>query len=202
MLKIYPDKGYAFEDGEPMVYADSYFDRYSRMAETPIGKALNNFRSSLVSKYCDSIIDIGIGDGAFLKKFPGRGLGYDVCEKAENWLKSQNRWADPYESFPDVEAISFWDSLEHIKDPTLILDKIPHDAFVFFSLPIFSDITKITESKHYRPWGEGGGTEHYHYFNKEGFVEFLKLSGFEIIEILDEEMKIGREDILTFVAKK
>ena len=90
----------------------------------------------------------------------------------------------------------FWDSLEHIKKPWEILTQAGPDAFVFVSLPIVDGedmLESVLASKHFKP------EEHYWYFTREGFMRFAAYCGFEVVHHSDEETKIGRESIETFV---
>ena len=52
------------------------------------------------------------------------------------------------------------------------------------------------KSKHFRP------KEHYWYFTRQGFIDYMKQFKFKLFEIRNDEIAIGREDIVTFVFKR
>lgn len=178
-------------------YDESYFQCYVHLEDTEIANKINQCRTSITEKYCNKIIDMGIGSGEFIKKSKIPVLGYDVNEVAIKWLKEKEIFVDPYENIPDdVDGLSFWDVLEHIPEPSVILSKVPSGKYVFISIPIFDDVLKVRQSKHYKP------NEHLYYFSSMGMIVFMDIQGFDLVEISDGETRAGRESILTFVFKK
>ena len=123
-------------------------------------------------------------------------MGFDINPLAVKWLEEQNIFENPYQNMPNVEGLSFWDSLEHIPNPNALLSLMKKGQYAFISIPILNDLKEVKSNKHYRP------NEHYYYFTKKGMVKYMNDSNFELIEIDDFEIKAGREDILTFVFKK
>ncbi|MDB5350536.1 MAG: hypothetical protein JWN86_1783 [Planctomycetota bacterium] len=215
MLIIDTERGYAFDDGPAMQYGEQYWLKHKPMGKSLIGRKLNKFRADLVARHgVTRVVDFGIGDGAFLRKCKGTGFGYDVNPLAESWLRDEGRWLDPYEGkvLELVNGITFWDSIEHVRDPSKILRRIPRETLAFFSLPIIDDLDKLRDWYHYRPCGcgikkdhelSGGcGVEHHHYFTHTGFQMFLHRNGLKPIEVHDAETRIGRKDVLTYVAEK
>jgi hypothetical protein len=188
---------------EPDVeYDESYFVRYQGYAQTEIGRKLNKFRHNLVRNFigCNgSVLDIGIGAGTFLENWKGKGLGYDVNPAGVAWLKERGRWHDPYAGPPPaVDAVTWFDSFEHIRDPQVLLDRLPSGMFAIVTLPVFPELTAeaINASKHRRPG------EHLHYWQPEGLIKYFRLLGWTFLHINDEESKLGRESIQSFVFKK
>lgn len=86
--------------------------------------------------------------------------------------------------------MTFWDSLEHIPEPEVVLKGIGEWAFV--SMPIYKDAKDCLASKHYKPG------EHLHYFTLEGFITWMDRQGFEVMEINHAESELGREGITSF----
>lgn len=198
-LQVNFNYGWAFQgEIKPYEYSDVYWQNYIQMENTETCNLLNKFRTSLVESYASSVLDIGIGSGAFLKTLNiSSKKGYDVNPHAEKWLKKQDMWHNPYEdSNENLNGFCFWDVLEHIENPSIILSKLPSKCFVFISLPIFNDLEKIHLSKHYKP------NEHLQYFSTNGLMKFLGLHGYNTLEIRSDESQIGRENITTFVAQK
>lgn len=190
----------------PDVYDADYFAKYQAMAETEIGRRLNAFRVSLVSRYALQlhrpdvwVLDVGIGDGAFLralesfepvKMIPG---GMDVNPAGIAYLKERGQLVSaPGPRKADI--VTFWDSLEHIRDPRAHLAMARSYAIV--SLPIFADALDAQGSKHFRP------EEHFWYFTRLGFAQFAQQEGFEVVDVLATESAIGRESIETFVLRR
>jgi SAM-dependent methyltransferase len=187
---------YQRDMNSPVDYDKNYFEDYVRKANTEIARNLNAGRTSITEKYCKSVLDIGIGSGEFIKSSNIRVFGFDINPVAIRWLRQAKLYCDPYTSMPEIDGVTFWDSLEHIPDPGSLLSLIRQDCYVFVSIPIISDLLKVRQSKHYKP------NEHLYYFTSSGIIEFMFKHKFDIIEISDQETKAGREDILTFVFQK
>lgn len=190
-LSWLPNLGIGYYPVVANPYDDAYFQAYNAIKETPIGLALNKARTDLVNRYCNgSVLDIGIGNGAFVE---GRenSFGYDINPVAVQWLIDNTKYRHP---FKGADALTFWDSLEHIHNPTLMLQGAKE--FVFISCPIYDDVDHVLRSKHFKP------DEHCWYWTAEGLVKFLEPFGFQIQEVNWMETEIGREDIGTFVFKR
>jgi ubiquinone/menaquinone biosynthesis C-methylase UbiE len=171
-------------------YDENYWNHYRKLEDTPTGVLLNKARFDLVQKYSPrTLLDVGIGSGAFVKCC-SEWKGTDVNASALQWLDEQGKLAGD-ESF---EALTFWDSLEHIENPEEILAKA--ERFVFVSCPIYQDLNHILSSKHFKP------TEHFWYWTKSGAKRFMAGYGFKCLEVSDIESEIGREDIKTFVFER
>jgi hypothetical protein len=174
-------------------YEEEYFQHYVELEDSEVAKKLNEARTSLTEKYCKCVLDIGIGSGEFIKKSKIKMYGYDVNPLGIKWLKEAMLFVDPYEAIPDdVDGVTFWDTLEHIAEPSKILTRFKVGTHVFVSMPIFHDLTKARFSKHYKP------NEHYYYYTAEGLTYLFELFGYKLLEMSDGEMKAGRQDILAF----
>lgn len=181
----------------PSVYDQAYFDRYRERRNTDISERLNEFRVRLAKEHAkdNDLIDVGIGDGAFLEALERaglRGFGYDINPAGVKWLKDTKRWAEFY--FERWSTVTFWDSLEHMRDPRPALYHVKDTALI--SVPVFENAEHARSSKHFRP------DEHFWYFTETGLEIFLARQGLRVVDILDDETKIGREDIKTFIAKR
>lgn len=176
-----------FHTQPPMVYTESYFKAYQHRDRTDMGVQLTNARCDLVRRWYDkTVVDIGIGGGAFVQASDG--LGFDVCQDAVDWLKDTGRFWD----FPKygAEAVTCWDSLEHIPDIVQFLEKV--SKHVFLSMPIYKDKQDCLSSKHYKPG------EHLWYFTHKGLIHFMRWAGFDMVEYTDIESEIGRESIRSY----
>lgn len=173
-------------------YDDNYFDKYAKMAKTEMGKKITQHRVDLVSKYYKGpLVDVGIGCGSFVENRV-KTFGYDINEKAVSWLKERNLFVDIYSK--KHYAMSFWDSFEHIKDIDLVVNNIK--KFIFMSIPIFTDCVHLLGSHHFRK------DEHFWYFTDEGIINFLSDFGFSLLCKNDEETRIGRDSIMSYVFRR
>jgi len=177
-------------------YGQAYFDKYAGYALTPLGQALTRARCDFVERHFrGTLIDIGVGCGAFIelrKRLQRTTYGYDVNPVAVKALKDAMLWIDPY-AVP-FQAMTFWDSLEHIADLRQLLANCRE--WLFLSLPIFRDAEHVLASKHYRP------DEHYWYFSRGGLVFALSACGFSLVSESNIETELGREDIGTFAFRR
>lgn len=192
--------------GSPEVYGDDYFANYQALADSPIAKDLNDFRAGVVTRHAPvgggksrcSLLDVGIGDGAFLRRVAPLhswldSAGCDVNPAGVAWLIEEGKLAN-FEEPASFDMVSFWDSLEHIRDPRPAL-AAARDVVVA-SLPIFTSAEHAVASKHFKP------LEHFWYFTRHGFCEFARREGFDVVDVMATESALGREDIETFVLKR
>lgn len=190
-LQWLPELGLGWFPVEGTPYDDGYWKNYRALDRTPTGEQLTRDRCAWVRRFWRGpTCDIGIGGGRFVEEF--NAFGFDVNPHAVAWLKESGRWQDPYRTPGD--AITCWDSLEHIHDPAPLLAGVR--GWVFTSLPIFTGPDHVLRSKHYKP------LEHCWYFTREGLVRFMAGHGFDYVAECDMEQKAGREDILTFAFRR
>ncbi len=173
-----------------------YWDQYVEKGESPIAAALNDFRINLVNKHTEGpVLDIGIGNGKFIENRKHRTFGFDVDPKSIEWLKKKKIFVDPYKS-EDITAMCFFDSLEHISEPHKLLEKIMPGGYLFISIPIFRNAEHAIYSKHFRP------NEHIWYFTWAGLVKWVIKYKYDFVASSEQESKLGREDIGTFVFRR
>lgn len=170
-------------------YDAAYFQKYQGYARTELGRKLTRTRSELVGAYISNsrVTDVGIGCGAFVRYHDGA-VGYDVNPAGVQWLLEHRKWSNPYEE--EVRHACFWDSLEHIADPSLLLNRVQESVFV--SIPIFTGLDHVRRSKHFRR------DEHYWYFTSSGFIQYMRALGWRCVERNWMETDLGREDIETY----
>jgi hypothetical protein len=192
-LQWLPEVGIGWFPVSVNPYDEAYWKRYREMDGTPVGIKLTGMRVDLVRRYTKGpVVDIGIGGGRFVAALPGASKGFDINPAAVEWLYGAGRWHDPYSE--PCESATFWDSLEHIHDPSALLANVRRYAFV--SVPIFKDCADILRSKHYRK------TEHCWYFTVAGIQKFMAHFGFEQLERNGMEQRAGRQQIESFVFKR
>lgn len=201
-LTWFPEAGFGYFECVGAPYDQEYFDRYAAQGETEIGKALNRFRCEIVARYWGGeILDVGVGSGAFLQAreastrpdLAAADRGFDINPAGVAWLGSVGKFGELYQAGA-WDAVTFWDSLEHIRRPDEALARVGLMAFV--SIPIFDGPDHVLRSKHFRR------DEHYFYFTRAGFLAWTKAQGFECLDVRATESAIGREGIETFVLRR
>jgi hypothetical protein len=195
-LMICEEYGVAYQANRSHIvnYDAAYYDKCLAYEGLPIADRINASRIELVEKHfgCGAVLDTGIGSGEFIRRRENT-YGRDVNPVAIEWLKRNDLWVDrPWE----FDAYTYWDVLEHIEDPEQEFHCIGPGAYLFTSLPIMTDLWKIRESKHYRPG------EHLYYWTEAGFVSWMGLHGFTLLETNDNETKAGRDSILSFAFRR
>ncbi|MEO8101337.1 MAG: methyltransferase domain-containing protein [Betaproteobacteria bacterium] len=202
-LQWLPELGIGWYPVSAQPYDAGYWDHYRALDLTPCGSALTAMRIALVARHwAGTVVDIGIGGGRFVEQRGKAGptFGFDINPHAIQWLIENDAWCDPFRWLPGlpgglpVEAITCWDSLEHIADPGALIAWVKR--FVFVSLPIFVDAADALASKHYKP------AEHCWYFTRTGLARFMDGCGFAMIESNAMEQAAGREQIETFVFER
>lgn len=189
---------YQLDMSKSVSYDKDYYEKYIKMAGSEIANKLNHCRTTLTEKWCGGpLLDIGIGSGEFIESSKIKVYGFDINPYAVRWLEERNIFVNPYKNVPEfIHGWTFWDTLEHIREPHITFSKIRSGSYVFVSIPIMKTLLDIKQHKHYRP------NEHYYYFTTEGFVRWMGDHGFNYKEHNDLETKAGRESIETFVFLK
>lgn len=183
-----PEKGIGYFPVDDFLYDKKYFDKYAGYATTERGKRITDARVAFVNRnYGGEVVDVGIGCGQFVATH-GAAFGFDINPVAVRWLKDRALWHDIYEQ--KCDALTFWDSLEHIKDIKAVVGRAR--KFVFVSMPIFENCEHLLRSKHFRK------DEHYWYFTERGIIDWFADQGFGLIDCSHTERSFGREDITTY----
>jgi len=188
------NKQFGFLDIIPREYDEEYFKKYEQYAKTELGRQLTEGRIAFIDRhYTGKLLDVGVGCGQFVKARENT-FGYDINKAAIEELKKIDKYINLYDSvFP---AYSFFDSFEHIKDLSSLLNAMPSKTKLFISIPIFNDMAHVLRSKHFRP------DEHYWYFTTQGLIKCMLDYGFICIDIDNFEIRAGREDIWSFAFEK
>lgn len=201
-LRLCPTRGVAYQadmSAGRIDYGDAYHDHYASLEGSEVAKRLNAARCAMLARHVPAesdVLDIGAGCGTFVKAARSWGFnakGFDVIPKTIEALKSIGAFAKDPGQF---DAVTFWDSLEHIETPEAVLGKIRLGAIVLVAIPIVGSIDKVRASKHYKPG------EHLYYFTSKGFVEWMGLHGFTPTECSTHEVDAGRESIGAFAFRR
>ena len=196
-LTLCPYDGVAYQTDMKITasYDVDYFNKCAGYEDKEIALKINAGRIALVNEYAGAdvnVLDIGIGSGEFIKKRPHT-FGFDVNPVAVEWLKSCGLFASDLERFT---AFTFWDVLEHIERPALYFSHMVGGSFLFVSIPIFRQLNRIRQSRHYRPG------EHLYYFTETGFIDWMAMYGFQLLDRQDYETRAGRDNILSFAFRR
>ena len=173
-LTICFEDGVAYQSDMEFRTPVGYYDKCSEYVGSSISDDLHFKRTKFVNRYVGDwsvVLDVGVGCGEFIQWRPNT-FGFDVDEKAVEWLKTNGYWSDHFWSF---RAFTFWDVLEHIPVPDDYFKYMVPGTRLFTSIPIFRDLSDIRSSKHYRPG------EHLYYFTEDGFVRWMTKHRFDVI---------------------
>lgn len=199
-LMVVEKRGVAYQRdmSKTIAYDDDYFKHYVSLAGSETEARLNAGRVAMLLRHIAgvNVLDVGIGNGSFIQSADRAGLramGLDVNPAAVDWLQQRKLLASSVRGF---DAVTFWDSLEHMETPEVHLSRIAAGARVFVALPIFESLDKVRNSKHYKPG------EHLYYWTATGFVDWMRLHGFRFLEQSNHEVEAGREAIGAFAFVK
>lgn len=176
-------------------YDAAYMLKVAAYEGGAIAQAVNAGRCAMLARHLPagaSLLDVGAGTGEFVRAAVNAGFaakGFDVMLPAIERLKAEELYAeDPYQ----FDAVTLWDTIEHMEDPELMLRAVRKGAHLFASVPVFDDLKHIRQSKHYRPG------EHLYYWTARRFIDWMALYGFRLLEKSTHETAAGRESIGAF----
>jgi hypothetical protein len=173
---------------------DSYGDLADRMSYLRLGYIIG------AGLKIDFILDVGFGNGAFLRtaaKSIKHRYGADFTDA---YLPDTCNFVSDITSV-SVDCVCFFDSLEHFEDPTVI-ENLKTD-YVCISVPWCHNYTDwwFRDWKHRRPG------EHFWHFNDVSLVNFFNEYGYSLITTSTVEDTIrkspdGDANILTAIFRK
>lgn len=188
-----PEKGIGYYPVKDFPYNEDYFQKYEKYAMTDLGFKITEARINFVARHWSGeLVDVGVGSGQFIRA-RGGAKGFDVNPSGKQWLEQSGLWCDIYNGHI-CQALTFWDSLEHIEDIVSAVSRAK--KFIFVSIPIFENCEHILRSKHFRK------DEHFWYFTDEGFVRWMSEQGFDLLERNKMEQDFGREDIFSYAFRR
>lgn len=188
-----PDLGMGYYPVSEQPYDAAYFAKYQGYAQTEQGRRIIEARTALVRRYAigASACDVGIGCGAFIEA--AGGYGFDINPVAVAWLRERGLFLDPRQV--PVDALTFWDSLEHLSDPAAFVAAARE--WVFCSLPIVPG-----DGPPPKGWKHRRDDEHCFYWTRSGLIRWMDREGFECMEVNAMETLLGREDIESLVFRR
>lgn len=173
---------------------------YEKSSIPSLANRLNNFLQLERLRYLKSVhspgklLDVGCGKGRFLSSVKALGwqaIGFEPAAKRKEWAENHynvqvyiGRLDDL--PFPDkyFDVITFWHSLEHIKDPSHILaqikKKLKDEGILIVSVPNFGS----TQARFGRgEWFHLDVPRHLYHFNRKSLNLLLRKEGFEAISV-------------------
>jgi hypothetical protein len=183
--------GICREPTPPDLYGKKYWEEYRRRDDSDMGRDLTRARIAFVRRFYNGpVVDVGIGGGRFMEAIGGR--GYDINDWALEYLARRDLFANVTQQH--FEAMTFWDSLEHMIEWSHILHNCRSWAFV--STPIYLGMEHCLQSKHYKPG------EHVIYFTNAGLCWYMGVHGFELAGYDNFETKLGRDSIMSYAFRR
>lgn len=201
-LRLCIDQGVAYQadmTSSRVPYDARYLEKVRAYEGSEIAAKVNAGRVAMLSRQLApgaSVIDWGAGSGEFLREARAAGFavaGFDVIPQTRIALEAAGAYAEDPGKF---DALTLWDTLEHLQKPMGVLARVAPGAHVFVSLPIFEDLRRVRESRHYRPG------EHLYYFTADGLVRWMAENGFDLLERSAHEVEAGRDSIGAFAFRR
>jgi len=180
-------------------YDETYWAKVMAYEGSEIARTVIEGRVEMVRRHTSPgarLIDVGAGTGAFVRAAMDvgyRSRGFDVMPRAVEQLKRDGLYAANVALF---DVVTMWDAIEHMEHPQHFLDWVKPGAALLVSVPIFGDIARVRESRHYRPG------EHLYYFTRDGLVAWLARHEFRLLDESDHEIRAGRESIGAFAFRR
>lgn len=201
-LRLCPGAGVAYQAdfrAGRVEYGEDYFAKVCAYESGEVARAVNAGRCRMLARHLTrgaSVLDWGAGSGAFIRAAREAGFeaqGFDVIDETARWLRAVGWYScDPVR----FDALTLWDVLEHLEDPASLLAQVHAFGRVFVSIPVFPDLRRIRESRHYRPG------EHLYYFTAAGFTQWMRCQGFVLVEESAHEIAAGRDSIGAFAFRR
>lgn len=179
-------------------YNKAYINNYNSAKYRKDSVRLNALRLSTVvqqyGKIPNTILDYGYGNGAFLRAALQKVKycdGYDITPiEPPIGVKKISNFNTIY------DCVTFWDSLEHIKELNFI--KYLHTKSIAVSLPYCKDISEFKSFDKWLKWFDGWKhrkpNEHIHHFTPIALTKFFKVMGYDMQLVCNIEDEIRKPE--------
>lgn len=162
---------------DPYVYDEKYCSTYDTPEYVKGNDILQALRLGFIigahGKIPKSILDVGYGNGAFLRRCQGtikELYGLDVSGVKLDFITT-------VKEFIPVDVITFHDCLEHIQNLSFIRHLICDTIIISLPYCHFTNIEWFSNWKHRKP------NEHVHHFNPEALNYLMKEFGYRKVAL-------------------
>ena len=159
-----------------ITYDYNYSDKYNAYGEK--GNYLSHLRlgvlTGLLKQYPSSIVDVGYGNGAFMKACKTIIPSVIGCDLS-NYPVPDGCIKKNLLDIGKVDVVCFFDSLEHFEDPTIIKDL--DTEYIFISVPWCHNLS----DEWFLQWYHRRENEHLFHFNDTSLIRFFDECGYECI---------------------
>lgn len=163
-------------------------------------------------KSCGRILDVGCNVGSFLKAAKERGfqvVGVEISQQAVQvavqtfGIREEEIVCASFEEVPldpeQFDVITFWDTLEHLSDPSSALAKawnlLKYDGIVVIRCPnidgFLPKMTYYTLAKVLKKWPHPAPPKHLYEFSDKTLSALLRKNGFVVLDILPSEIPLS-----------
>jgi len=201
------------KDPKPYVYDEKYIeDRYDTYGVScdMMSYLRLGYLMGVIKRFPASVIDIGYGNGSFLKICQQAGIdtyGTDISDyklKYGKFVEFSKVFAKKY------DVITMFDSMEHFHNLKFLMDLDCN--FLYVSVPFchYNEIyneNALSGNDYFENWKHRRPDEHIYHFDDRSLVDFMKQHGFIKMSIATIEDIIRKPsdnfpNILTAVFKK
>jgi len=185
---------------------DLYFDGYygEGVADRPVNRSMINVfqreREALALTGLDggTILDVGCGDGTFLRNLPAswNTFGYETSAVGQRALRRAGITPlDMYAADAERErfdVITLWHSFEHVTDPARLLDTarqlLKKDGRLFISVPNFDS----WQARLFRTrWFHLDPTRHCFHYTPRTLRRVIEAHGFTVQQLTTKSWEYG-----------
>lgn len=178
-------------DPKPFIYDKAYNQIYDSEAYKESSLKLCSIRYRLLESIGykpNKLLDFGYGNGAFLDYVSDKievCNGFDIASgyTSEKWSK-----VDSFNGQYDV--ITFWDSLEHVKDLTFL--KALKTKYIAVSLPYAHLGNWMLQD--FETWKHRKPNEHLHHFNLTALVNLFNHYNYKLVVFNTNEDEIRKPE--------
>lgn len=183
---------------EPFVYDEHYVDRgYVNRIPKETLERMSTIRYNFMTDNIpfgypqpDGILDVGYGDGSFLRYAQSKGhkvTGYDITEAHHNGdFPITNSLSEG-----EYHVITFFDSLEHFSDITETIKSLAPHKYIVVTVPC---LRTVFTDEWFKEWKHRKENEHIHHFSPYTLINFFINMGYELVTIGNPEDEIRKGD--------
>lgn len=168
-------------------YVKERYDSYG-VSVTQISHLRLAYLLGCLWQFPKSILDVGYGNGDFLKTAKKMGIEPYGFEVNNYQLEAITTYKSGYEAFKySYDVISFFDSLEHFEDINFVQDL--RAEYIIISVPYCH--IELGEDWFFNKYRHLRMGEHNYHFTPMSLIKFMRKMGFYMVNI-----SVGLEDVI------